>query len=135
MTLIEINRDPTNRQLRQFAVICLFALPLVGWIWGGSVTVIMLLAAIGLALAVTGFAVPGAVKPIFLTLMIVTIPIGLLIGELVLLVVYFIVLMPFGLVFRIMKRDALQLSLDRHAKSYWQAKKQPNGAHSYYRQS
>ena len=134
MKLVEINRDPTNRQLRQFGVICLFALPFVGWIWGAGLQIIGLLALLGLLLAIAGAALPSAVKPVFLALTIVAMPIGMVIGELAMLIIFFGVFLPFGLVFRILRRDALQLTLTKQAKSYWQTKKQPNGATSYYRQ-
>ena len=134
MKLVEINWDPTNRQLRQFGVNCLFALPFVGWIWGAGLQTIGLLALSGLLLAIVGAALPRAVKPVFLALMIVATPIGMVIGELAMLIVFFGVFLPFGLVFRILRRDALQLTLSRQAKSYWQTKKQPNEPASYYRQ-
>ena len=40
MKLIEINWQPTDRQLRQFGVICLVALPALGWLWGGGTTIV-----------------------------------------------------------------------------------------------
>jgi len=51
------------------------------------------------------------------------------------LIIYFGVFLPFGLVFRLLRRDALQLELDRDRDSYWEPKKQPTSAASYYRQS
>lgn len=135
MKLIEFNWQPTDRQLRQFGVICLFALPALAWLWGGGTTIVMTLALAGLLLAVAGMAVPTVLKPVFLALTIVATPIGMVIGELAMLIIYFGVFLPFGLVFRIAKRDSLQLRLDQHKKSYWEAKKQPSNIASYYRQS
>ena len=135
MKLIDANWKPTDRQLRQFGVICLIALPLVGYMWGAGTLVIGILAAVGLILAVTGIVVPRAVKPVFLALMIITVPIGIVIGELAMLLIYFGVFLPMGLVFRLLKRDALQRKFDRHATTYWQAKSQPTSAARYYRQS
>ena len=40
MKLVEIDWHPTNRQLRQFGGLCLFALPGIAWLWGGTTTVI-----------------------------------------------------------------------------------------------
>ncbi len=135
MKLIEINWNPTNKQLRQFGVICLFALPLLGWYWGGGLGAVSALAVAGIALAVAGVAAPRLVKPVFLALAIVATPIGMVFGEIAMVLVYFGVFLPIGLVFRAMKRDALQLRLDRQCKTYWQAKRQPDGATTYYRQS
>ncbi len=135
MKLIELNWQPTDRQLRQFGVICLFALPALAWLWGGGTTIVMTLALAGLLLAVTGMAVPTVLKPLFLALTIVATPIGMVIGELAMLAIYFVVFLPFGLVFRLAKRDSLQLRLDQDEESYWEAKKQPANIASYYRQS
>ena len=135
MRLVEINWSPTNRQLRQFGIICLFALPLVGWLWGGSLTVLAGLAAVGLVLATVGVAFPIALKPIFLALTILVTPIGMVIGEVAMLLIFFGVFLPIGVIFRLVKRDALKLKVDQAAESYWQDKKQPSSAASYYRQS
>lgn len=135
MKLLEINLRPTDRQLRQFGAICLFALPLFGWLWGGSWPTIMWLAIAGGAMAVAGLIVPAALKPIFLVLTIVTFPIGLVVSEVVLAVVYFGVFLPVALIFRLLGRDALQLNRGRQQSTYWQLKKQASGVASYYRQS
>ena len=58
MKLVELNWNPTNRQLRQFAIICLFALPLAGWLWGGSRQAIGFLAITGFILAIAGVILP-----------------------------------------------------------------------------
>jgi len=135
MAIVEINWNPTTRQLRQFGVICLFALPLLGWIWGAELSTLRQLGLAGLAIALVGLVAPKAIKPVFLALTVVTTPIGMVLGELVMLLVYMGVFLPIGMIFRLKKRDALQLKLDRHAKTYWQPKRQPRGASSYYRQS
>ena len=135
MKLIEVHWNPPNRQLRQFGIICLFALPLVGWLSGGGEQTVSLLAMVGLLLAIAGFACPRMVKPVFIALTVVAAPIGMLIGEFAMLLVYLGVLLPIGLAFRIMNRDALQLKFDRRAGTYWQAKKPPGSPADYYRQS
>jgi hypothetical protein len=135
MKLVEVNWSPTNRQLRQFAVICVVALPIVGWIWGGNWSVVGLLAATGLLIALAGVVMPQAVKPIFLALMIVAAPIGIVIGEASMLLIYFGVFLPMALIFRVVGRDALQINVDREATTYWQAKRRPTSASSYFRQS
>lgn len=135
MKLIEINWKPTDRQLRQFAVICLFALPFVGWLWHGSARTVGLLAALGIILAVLGTAVPVLIKPVFLALTLVATPIGMAIGELSMLFIYYGLFVPIGLAFRLVRRDALQMKFDRHTESYWQPVEKPKGVASYYRQS
>lgn len=135
MKLIDFNWQPTDRQLRQFGIICLFALPAIAWLWGAGSSFVATLALVGLVLASIGLASPTFLKPVFLGLTIVATPIGMVIGEVVILAIYFGVFLPFGLVFRLAKRDSMQRTLDKNRKSYWQAKKQATSVASYYRQS
>lgn len=111
--------------------------PICSWLlpWGASISAVGLLAAIGLMLAIVGMAVPQVTNPVFLALTIVATPIGMAMGELAMLLICSGLFLPLGLVFRLFKRDALQLTIDRRSKTYWTAKKQAKGAASYYRQS
>ena len=135
MKLIEINWQPTDRQLRQFGIICLVALPAIGWFWGAGPQLITGLAIAGGVLALAGLVAPRLLKPVFLGLSILVMPIGLVIGELAMVLIYFGVFLPIGLVFRVVRRDALHLKCDRNQPSYWKPKQQPASVASYYRQS
>lgn len=135
MKLIEINWQPTDRQLRQFGMVCFLALPTIAWFWGGSTPIIAMLAVIGLLCATAGVLYPQALKPFFLALTLVATPIGIVIGELVMLTIYFGVFLPLSLLFRISQRDSLGLLIVRNQDSYWEVKKKPRDVASYYRQS
>ncbi len=135
MKLVEFNWHPTNRQLRQFGVICLFALPFVAWLWNGSARTIGVLAVLGVILGGLGIVLPVIIKPVYLALMFVTTPIGMVLGEVSMLSIYYGVFVPIGLVFRLARRDGLQMKLNRSAKSYWQTVEKPTSVASYYRQS
>ena len=135
MALIEINRNPTHRQLRQFGMICLFILPLLGWFWDGSSVVVGSLATLGAITALTALARPVIVKPLFVGLTLITAPIGIVVGELTLLLIYLSVFLPIGLIFRLAGQDALQLNRNRTASTYWQPKQLSHSARRYFRQS
>lgn len=135
MALVETNWNPTSRQLRQFGGLCCIALPLLGWLWSGSSTVTTTLALIGGLVAAAAWVYPKAVAPLFVGLMLVTTPIGMVIGELAMFLIYITVFLPIGIFFRVTSRDRLKLKLDRQVTSYWQPKRQPNSVASYYRQS
>lgn len=135
MKLIEINWQPPDRQLRQFGLICLVALPALGWFWGAGPQLITGLAIAGGVLALAGLVAPRLLKPVFLGLSILVMPIGLVIGELAMMLIYFAVFLPIGLAFRVLKRDALQLKIKRNQSSYWKTKNPPSNVASYYRQS
>ena len=135
MKLVKMNWRPTDRQLRQFGVIAMVALPLVAWIWGGTPAVIGAMATVGAALAAVGWVWPPVLKPLFVTLSLVAIPIGLVISELALILMYFGLFLPTGLIFRLIGRDALERKFDREAPTYWRPKKTPTDPASYLRQS
>ena len=132
--LVEMNWSPSARQLRQFGCVCLFALPLLGWIWSGNRQTIVWLLGVGAGLAVTGFFMPKALKPVFVGLMLIALPIGMVVTECLLLLIYFGLFLPIGLCFKIAKRDALQRFFEKSRKSYWEEKRIPKRATSYYRQ-
>ena len=135
MSFVEINWKPTRSQLRQFGVIALLVLPLVGWVWNAGVEALLILTSVGAAAAVAGFLVPGLLKPVFVALMILGAPIGMAVSEVVMLFLYFVVFLPIGLLMRSVGRDALQLTIDRKAETYWRAKEPAKSPASYYRQS
>ena len=135
MALIELNWNPTSRQLRQFGGLCLVALPLLGWLWSGNLTLIATLGVIGLMMAAAAWIYPKAIAPLFVGLMLITAPIGMVIGELAMFLIFITVFLPIGLFFRAIARDRLQIKLDRSSSSYWQPKRQPKSVASYYRQS
>lgn len=135
MKLVEVNWAPTDRQLRQFGLICLFALPALAWLWRAGPTFIGSCGAIGASFALGGVLKPKLLKPVYLGMSIITMPLGIVSGELAMLLIYFGIFLPMALVARMVNRDALQLRLDRRSATYWQPKKQPTAIQNYYRQS
>lgn len=133
MFLVEINWSPNHRQLRQFGLICLIALPLLGWMWGASSTWIANLFGVACVIAGLAYLQPRIVRPLFVGLILLAAPIGLIVGELAMLAIYVAIFLPISLLFRIARRDALQLRIDSEAESYWQAKSEPKDVASYYR--
>jgi hypothetical protein len=132
--LVNINWNPSNRQLRQFGAISAILLPLISWLWDASAFVATAFFAVGILVATIGWLSPQKLKPVYVGLSAVTAPIGVVIAELALVIVYFCVMAPFALFFRASGRDALKLEFDRKAATYWRRKKRPPGVKGYYRQ-
>ena len=72
-------------------------------------------------------------KSIAIGLMIAAAPIGMILGELSMLLIYFCVFLPIGILFRLLRRDTLQLRMNRNQETYWQSKTDPQELASYYR--
>ncbi len=135
MALIEVNWSPGSRQLRQFGVLSAFVLPWIAWLWSASLTTIGIAAGLGFAIAVSSLVWPRVVAPLFLGAILLAMPIGIVIGELAMLLIFLLVFLPIGILFRLMGRDRLQIRLDRSPRSYWQPKAQPKNLSSYFHQS
>jgi hypothetical protein len=129
-----INWHPHDRQVRIFGLASLVALPVATAIWTrGSLGPIAAAAALGGLIVLLGLAWPRGLRPVLVAINVVTAPLVLLIHDLSLSVAFFLVIVPVGMVLRLCGRDALHLKIDRTAASYWQPKKQPGGARSYFR--
>ena len=134
MTLFNVKFNPTNRQLRQFGTICLVALPIVAWFWTRNAVITGWASAAGLSLCGIGRLAPIFLRPVFLGLTIVALPIGLIAGEMAMILIYFGLFVPMSILFRISRRDSLGRRLEPSEKTFWRERKQPTGAGSYYRQ-
>ena len=135
MSFVSINWKPSDRQLRQFAIATFVALPLLAWIWtDGSRPVVTALAVCGAVIAVLGWLSPRTIRPVFLALTILMLPLGVVMSEVVLAVVYFGVFLAVGLVFHLMGRDTMTRRFEPNATTYWSEKSMPTGRESYFRQ-
>src|SRR5438105_693298 len=135
--MIEINKNPSARELRQFGGIWF---PLTCAIMGagayskGHHLAGIIIWSIGLTTGALSVASPAALKPLYLGLMYVTFPIGFVVTHLLLGVLYYLVITPLGLVMRMMRRDAMTRRLDPAAASYWMAREPATGNERYFRQ-
>ena len=134
MAVFRINTEPNNRQLRQFGLLCIVLLPTITWLWGGSSSTIGVAALIGAGLGLLGVFAPGALKPVFVGLVLVSFPIGLILGELILLMIFIGVFLPMALVFRIIGRDVLQRRMSAESATFWVPRSAPSNVRRYFQQ-
>ena len=134
MALLDPNWKPSNLQLRQFGLLCALVLPVVCWWWSLSVLAILISFLLGVTISILGLVAPQTLKPLFVGLMIIAMPIGLVVSELSLLLVYALVFFPIGICFLILRRDRLMLKLERQSSSYWERKSKAKSIRNYYRQ-
>lgn len=135
MPLIEMNWDPSIRQLKQFGWICLIAMPSIGWFVGASPKVLLILVAIGVTFGSVAIFVPKLLRPIFIAISLASAPIGMLCAEVAMLLLFFGVFLPIGLILRLAKYDPLRRTFSRKAKTYWEPKRSPKNTANYFRQS
>ena len=147
MALIQVNWTPDIRQLRNFGlagcvVFSLFGLLvlLYGSILGFDIhpeTVPKL----SIALVVTGMffltasaLFPAALRPVYIVLTCITLPIGLVLSPIIMAFLYFGVVMPVGLVMRATGWDPMQRKLEPGASTYWIKRELKRTPASYFRQ-
>src|SRR5262245_4496288 len=120
MALIKVNLQPTRTELRQFGFIALGVFGVLGalihlhWLpawrlFGAYATpaAYVLWGLAGLS-GLFSLAAPQANRALFVGLSVIGYPIGLVLSYVILGALFYLVLTPLGLVFRIMGRDPLQ---------------------------
>ena len=137
MALIEIDRHPTERQLRWFGILLAGFVVLAGalarwqleeptaarWTWAGGATVV---------------AAHAAVRPlrrwIYLGWLYAAFPIGWAVSHLLLAAAYYVVLTPIGILMRWIVGDPLDRARDRDASTYWAVRRPASDVRRYFRQ-
>ena len=146
MALLAIDMQPTDKQLRRFGAIAtvffggigawvFLKQSLLGFAMGNQASQITagVLWALG-AWGLVGVAVPRLAKPLYVGLNVVTLPIGFVVGHVVVFVIWFGVFTPVALIFRLMGRDALGKRPDPTASTYWEPLEQNIPAGRYFKQ-
>lgn len=134
--MIKFDWNPSARTLRQFALaatILLAALALSAHARGRSELSVGLLAALATATAAAGVVRPRALRLPFVLLTLAAFPIGAVLSQVALVVLFFGVITPLGLVARAIRPDWMRP--DRRAEGYWQARRRPRDPASYLRQA
>ena len=135
MTWRDIEFNPPPRKLREFAAI-MGALAgvsgIVLWHRGHFTHAKEIGLVIVAMVSITGLCLPRAVHWIYVGLMLATFPIAFVINYVVLAIVFYFVITPLALVFRMISRDALALKI-RTGQSRWKPIA-PKSPASYFRQ-
>lgn len=115
--------DTGRKALRNFGLV-------VGGVFAGIAAVIawrsavlgpwvLGLGSVGTTLVAFGLAAPRVLRPLFRVWMGLAVVLGFVMTRVLLTVVFVLLLVPIGLVLRLLGKDLLRLKLDRSAVSYW----------------
>jgi ABC-type uncharacterized transport system permease subunit len=136
--MIPINKNPSQRQLTVFGGIWLVFFGFFGaWtLWrGGSQLAGSLLLSAAVAVPAIGRLSPKFLRLVFLGMSYATYPIGLVVSLAIMLVMYYLVVTPIGLLMRLLGHDPMQRRFDRGATSYWiERPTSAPSARQYFRQ-
>ena len=135
--MIHINRNPSRRDLWVFAVCWLLAgLLITARLWWKAYSSTTLTAAGGMSLLALVLAVtwPAALRKLYVGMMIVTYPLGVVISYVILFVVFFGVFWPIGLLLWCLGRDPLDRAWDPTVSSYWSPRPPDPALQRYFQQ-
>jgi hypothetical protein len=144
--LVEINWRPDDRVLRQFGWIALIGFGFVAVIAWFEVLIFAaglgparpyvagVCVGLGLLSAIFGLVWPRANQPIYVGLSVLTFPIGFVVSYTVLSVLFFGLIAPVALLFRLTGRDPMNRRYEPGAESYWSEAPAARSKESYFRQ-
>jgi hypothetical protein len=138
MSLIEINWSPNHKELRKFGIISLIASTLIALslyvLKGLVIQWLAIIFFVGIIIFVISMISLKVTRGIYLGLILVTMPIGLVVSFTLMAIFYFLLLTPLGLLFRLIGRDALGRKFDSNTNSYWISRQPPENLDRYFHQ-
>jgi hypothetical protein len=137
MALVEINLNPTKRDLQWFGALLAAVAGVVGatLYWRFDAPLLARVAwGLGGLVALVYYAFRPLRRAIFLTWTYAVYPLGWTVSHLALSVMYYAVLTPIGLVMRLFGRDPLTRSFDPQATTYWVERRTAEKAARYFKQ-
>jgi hypothetical protein len=137
MAMIEINKNPSRRELRCFGLLFLVFFGIVGALFRwqfGAPEVANILWPAAAAVTILYYILPPLRRPIHLGWMYVAFPIGWALSHVLLGAVYYLVFTPVGLIMRGLGRDPLHRRFDPGAASYWVEHHPGERIERYFRQ-
>jgi len=133
----DIPLNPSARMLRQFAaawLIFFFGVGVHQYLVRGHHGAGLALGALAILVGGPGLARPMAVRWLFVGWMILAFPIGWLISFLMLWIMFYCIITPVALIFRLRCRDLLARKPAQHQASFWTDKNTPEDVSRYFRQ-
>jgi hypothetical protein len=125
-----------KKELRQFAIIIAIAFGLLGiMLWWRGKTYYSYIFIIAVAVALSGLTLPAALKPFHKIWMTISILMGWLMTRVILIILFYAILTPIGVLGRLCGKDFLDITVNKDAPSYWVPRdKQNTDKKTYERQ-
>ncbi len=138
MPLIDINWNPSSKDIRSFGLFGLVVLTVVSLILfflkGFNFKVSLIIFFLGLFIFLSSIISFKLTRLIYLSLTFLTLPIGLFISFLLMSIFYFGLITPLGIFFRLIGRDPLKRRFEPDMKSYWIERKKITDIKRYFHQ-
>lgn len=135
--MIEINKNPSERDLKFFAALQVIFFGLVAWSLsrnGFSPPVVYGVVTVSLLVGIVGWASPRAIRPIFVGWLYAVFPIGWTISHLLVGLTYYGLITPLGFLARLAGHDPLKLRCQDSVDSYWEKRPSDRPPADYFKQ-
>jgi len=122
MAVLEINWNPSRRELRQFAVLWIIFFAGIGtmlYVKHGAGPWPTALWAAAVVVGLPGVVFPALLRPVYVGWMVAAFPIGWTVSHLLLGSIFYLVISPIGLLLRALGRDPMRRTFEHDAKTYW----------------
>jgi hypothetical protein len=137
MTWSDLPRNPAPKTLRQFAaawLVVLLALGLHHWLGRGHDRLGPALCLLALGVGGLGLWRPAMVRRLYVISMVLVFPLGWVLSLLLLAVMYYGIITPVAVVFRLRGRDLLARKAAPGRSSFWVAREKPGDIRRYFKQ-
>ncbi|NQV26275.1 MAG: hypothetical protein HQ518_18125 [Rhodopirellula sp.] len=137
MAIVDINWNPSRKELKAFSLLLVVFFAIVAWLAhrkGASAETAWLIAGGGAVTGTVGVLSPAFIRIVYVVWMAAVFPIGLVVSNVVLAMVFYAVVWPIGILTKLTGRNALQLGFDRDAKTYWNKRQPTRDPRRYFRQ-
>lgn len=133
MTLLKPNLNPEAKDLRLFGLLSAAAMAASSWWWVQTFRLQTIGFVVAAVVAAVALLFPQRLRLIYLATAYLLMPVGRVVGEVILVFIYFGVITPIGVIRRTLRRQRRDKSLTEPA-SFWVSAPQQPDAESYLRQ-
>ncbi|MBK8267992.1 MAG: hypothetical protein IPK83_06660 [Planctomycetes bacterium] len=146
MALMKIDFNPSPKTLRTFGIIGLIFFPVLAYAASRNALIFAILpesvnhvlvwfmAALGVYSMLGAVAAPSFLRPLFIGMSYIGVPIGVVVLFTLLAILYYLVITPISLIFKLIGRDAMHRKLEPAATTYWIKRTPTQDVKRYFRQ-
>ena len=144
--LVELNFNPDTKTLRQFGVIAFVGFGIIALLayyeklifsfglGDARMPVVASFAALGSLGLLLSLVAPRANRLLYVGLSLLAFPIGFVLSYVIMGTLYFLIIGPIAVAFRLYGRDSMHRAYDPNAPSYWSTARPPRDKESYFHQ-
>jgi len=144
--LVEINFNPDTKTLRQFGVIAFVGFGLLAalayyerlifsfGLGEARMPVVMTFAALGTIAALFSLVAPRANRLLYVGLTLLAFPIGFVLSYVIMGTLFFLIIGPIAVLFRLFGQDPMRRGYDPNASTYWLEARPARDKESYFHQ-